>query len=252
VAAGSAYVFLRSGSSWGQQAKLTAADGTAADWFGSSVRLSGDGNTALVGAYGNDTPAGTDAGSAYVFVRSGSTWSQQAQLTADGGATADSFGLSVSLSADGNAALVGAAGSDAPAGVYVGSAHLYERSGSSWSQQAQLTAGDGAANDHFGYFVSLSGNASTALVGAVGDDTASGLNAGSAYVFRVSAPDGTPVLIIESSAASVIISWWPEVPGFELEATDSLGLPAWSPVAGSSPVTIPMTGPARFYRLKKR
>jgi hypothetical protein len=70
-------------------------------------------------------------------------------------------------------------------------------------------------------------------------------------VFQVSSPDGPPILFSQSSGNSVIISWWPEAPGFGLEATDHLTWPAWSPVAGSSPVTIPMTGPARFYRLKK-
>ena len=69
---GSAYVFVRSGTTWSEQAKLIASDAAVLDWFGSEVALSGD--TALVGAMWDDD-AGTESGSAYVFVRSGTTWS---------------------------------------------------------------------------------------------------------------------------------------------------------------------------------
>jgi hypothetical protein len=93
---GAAYVFTSSGSTWTQQAKLTASDGAANNDFGFSVALSG--STALVGAFGNNS--GT--GAAYVFVRSGSTWTQQAKLASSGGG----FGNSVTLS--GSTALVGA------------------------------------------------------------------------------------------------------------------------------------------------
>ena len=103
---GSAYVFTRSGTTWTQQAKLTASDGAADDYFGYSVALSGD--TALVGAYWDDVGANYDQGSAYVFTRSGTTWTQQAKLTASDGAAGDHFGHSVALSGD--TALVGATG----------------------------------------------------------------------------------------------------------------------------------------------
>jgi hypothetical protein len=162
---GSAYVFVRSGTIWSQQAKLTASDGAASDYFGSSVASSGD--TALVGAHGDDSLKG----SAYVFVRSGTTWSQQAKLTASDGAASDYFGISVASSGD--TALVGAYEDDS----LKGSAYVFVRSGTTWSQQAKLTAADGAANDYFGRSVALSGD--TALVGAYGDDSLKG----SAYVF---------------------------------------------------------------------
>ena len=84
---GSAYVFVRSGTTWSQQAKLTAADGAAGDEFGCSVAISGD--TAVVGARYDAVGANADQGSAYVFVRSGTTWSQQAKLTAADGAADD-------------------------------------------------------------------------------------------------------------------------------------------------------------------
>ncbi len=162
---GSAYVYVRSGSTWTEQAKLTASDGAAADYFGRSVSVSGE--TTVVGA------PGSLRGSAYVFVRSGSppgsTWSQQAKLTASDGAADDRFGRSVSVSGD--TAVVGAV-FDNDNGSESGSAYVFVRSGSppgsTWSEQAKLTASDGAADDSFGFSVSV--DADTAVVGAYGDD----------------------------------------------------------------------------------
>ena len=84
-------MFGRSGTSWSQQAKLTASDGAAGDVFGNSVAISG--NTAVIGAYYDDVGSNSNQGSAYVFVRSGTSWSQQAKLTASDGAASDYFGL---------------------------------------------------------------------------------------------------------------------------------------------------------------
>ena len=168
--AGSAYVYVRSGGVWTQQTRLEAGDGSAQDLFGVSVALRGD--TALVGAYQDDTAAGPNAGSAYVFVRSGGVWTQQARLWASDGTTNDYFGVSVALS--GETALVGAH-------FDVGNAYVFVRSGAAWTEQARLGASDGSAGDGFGMSVALSGD--TALVGAPYDDTATGVDAGSAHVF---------------------------------------------------------------------
>ena len=173
--AGAAYVFVRSGTTWTEQAKLTANDGAAGDYFGMSVSI--DGDYALIGAYWEDQ-RGTNAGAAYVFVRSGTSWSQQAKITASDGAAYDDFGWSVSI--DGDYAVVGS---------YInssGSAYIFVRSGTSWTQQAKLLASDGAAYDYFGYSVFISGG--TALVGAYKDDNTKGTDAGSAYFFRDAPP----------------------------------------------------------------
>jgi hypothetical protein len=167
--AGSAYVFVRSGTAWSQQQKLTAADGAMNDQFGACISVSGE--TAVVGAFSHDTAGGANAGSAYVFVRSGMGWYLQQQLTASDGAMNDSFGLSVSVSAD--TAVVAATGDNSLAG----SAYVFVRTGTLWSEEQKLTASDGAANDHFGISVSVSGG--TVVVGAYGDNSL----AGSAYVF---------------------------------------------------------------------
>jgi len=172
---GSAYIFTRNGSTWSQQAKVTADDGAASDFFGISVALSGD--TAVIGAYGDDDRAGS-SGSAYIFTRNGSTWSQQAKVTADDGAANDFFGYSVTLSGD--TAVIGAYQDD-DRGLESGSAYIFTRNGSTWSQQAKLTADDGAASDYFGNPVALSGN--TVVIGMRGDDDL-GLESGSAYIFQ--------------------------------------------------------------------
>jgi hypothetical protein len=171
---GAAYVFVRSGATWTQQAKLVPPDGVADDQFGTSVALSGD--TAVIGA-AHHSAAGDRSGAAYVFVRSGTAWVLQAQLTAADAADNDQLGMSVALSGD--TAVIGAinaAGSTAQAGA----AYVFVRSGATWTQQAKLTAADGAAFDHAGTSVALSGD--TALVGASGSDDL-GQDAGAAYVF---------------------------------------------------------------------
>jgi len=174
-----AYVFTRSGTSWSQQAELTPTGG-ATGWFGQSVALSGD--TALVGAFHDTVGANADQGSAYVFTRSGTSWTQQAKLLAADGSAGDEFGWSVAISGD--TALVGPQYYSVPWGPHQGSAYVFVRSGTSWSQQAQLLAADGMPYDQFGYAVALSGD--TALVGAPwqgGNGNPADHAHGAAYVF---------------------------------------------------------------------
>jgi hypothetical protein len=171
---GSAYVFVRDVASWSQQAKLTAEDAAAADTFGHSVSVCGD--TAIVGAP-SDGDDGPSSGSAYIFVRDDDEWSQQTKLTSLDAEQGDLFGSSVSVSGD--TAIVGAHGGD-DGGSSSGSAYIFVREDGEWSQQAKLTASDGASGHYFGYSVSVSGD--TALVGAYGHDNV-GLFSGSAYVF---------------------------------------------------------------------
>jgi hypothetical protein len=185
------YVFLRSEDSegiikWEQQAKLTAADGAAGDYFGQSVAV--DGDTAVIGAYGDDDND-SFSGSAYVFFRSEDSegiikWEQQAKLTAADGAASDIFGYSVAV--DGDTAVIGAYLDD-DNGSFSGSAYVFFRSGDdTWEQQAKLTADDGAAGDHFGQSVAVDGD--TAVIGASGDDD-KGSDSGSAYVFNLTPSD---------------------------------------------------------------
>lgn len=157
--------------------KLLAGDGAANDYFGYSVAV--DGDTAVIGTYGDDDK-GDLSGSAYVFVRAADgTWGQQAKLTAADGATGDMFGGSVSVSGD--TAVIGA-NKDDDKGDDSGSAYVFVRTANGmWHQQAKLIAAeDGAEYDYFGVGVSVSGY--TAVIGVYGDDD-KGDYSGSAYVF---------------------------------------------------------------------
>ena len=172
---GSVYVFSRSGSNWTQQAKLVAGDGNANDEFGGSVCI--EGNYVIVGAVGNDG-LGENSGAAYIFVRTGNDWIQQARLLAQDGADGENFGNSVSI--DGTYAVI-AANLDADMGQDSGSAYVFKREGQNWAQQAKLAAPDGQPYDYFGQAVSIDG--SYVVIGAPDDDD-NGENSGSAYIFR--------------------------------------------------------------------
>jgi hypothetical protein len=173
-ASGSAYVFVRSGTVWSEQAKLLPSDGATLDLFGGSVSVNGD--FAIVGSP-RDDDKGDGSGSAYVFVRSGSVWSQQEKLVASDGAESDEFGYSLSI--DGELAIIGSRYDD-DSGSASGSAYIFLRNGPIWLQKEKLLASDGKTTDWFGCSVSIDGI--TALIGAVYDDD-NGDNSGSAYTF---------------------------------------------------------------------
>jgi hypothetical protein len=196
--AGAAYVFVRSGGVWSQQAYLKASNTEANDHFGASVAISGD--TVAVGAYWEDSSAtgvngdqtnnsGWGSGAAYVFVRSGGMWSQQAYLKPSSGQFDTLFGYSLALS--GETLVVGAYQEDTLA-VDAGAAYVFVRSGDIWSQEAHLQASHPDALDYFGFSVAVSGD--TAVIGARWEDSnATGLNgneadnsaqdSGAAFVF---------------------------------------------------------------------
>ena len=164
----SAYVFIRDGTTWTQQAILLADDVDSDQRFGISVSL--DRDSALIGA-SQDSGNTPESGSAYVFVRNGTIWAQQAKLVTDDGDTLDQFGYSVSI--DDELALIGARTQEI-AGQQLGAAYIFERDGSTWTQQAKLLAEDAGSNQRLGESVSLDGE--SALVGA-------GVIDGAAYVF---------------------------------------------------------------------
>jgi hypothetical protein len=127
-----------------QQAKLTASDGVLDDRLGISVAVSGDGNTAIAGAAYKAIDGHLNQGAAYVFTRSGTSWVQQVRLIASDGAGSETFGRSVALSSDGDTAIVGAPQANISGNNYQGAAYVFTRSGAEWTQQAKLTAADGA------------------------------------------------------------------------------------------------------------
>ncbi|MFA6598581.1 MAG: T9SS type A sorting domain-containing protein [Ignavibacteriaceae bacterium] len=180
--AGSAYIYKYNGSDWVQQQKIVASDREVDDSFGNSVSISGD--YIIVGAV---FKAGS--GAAYIFVRSGETWTQQQKIVALDNATNDDFGSSVSISGD--YAIVGAPWESEDADgnnslSSAGSAYIFKYNGSSWVQQQKIVASDREVDDRFGISVSISGD--YAIVGADREaEDANGnstlLYAGSAYIF---------------------------------------------------------------------
>src|SRR5262245_4522665 len=168
---GAAYIFVRSGTTWSQQQKLTASDGVDFDYFGSSAAISGD--TVVIGA----TNANFYRGAAYVFARSGTTWTQQQILTASDGGDFDQFGLSVTI--NGNTVAIGAPNADIDWNEEQGATYVFARSGTTWIQQQKLTAADGMYGDYFGSSAAISGD--TLVIGATGSTSYS--FRGAAYVF---------------------------------------------------------------------
>lgn len=175
---GSAFVFLRSGGVWAEQQKLLPADLASDDRFGQSVSVSGD--SLVAGSPGDDTGFGINAGSAYVFVRSGALWAQESKLIAPGGAAENAFGSSVSMHTD--TAAVGAPGEAAgPAGV--GAVHVFRRAAGVWSEEQRLVAS--VSSQGFGAAVAL--DTDTLMVGAPDERDGETFGAGAAYVFVRSA-----------------------------------------------------------------
>ena len=201
---GSAYVFKRADTSWAQEAKLLPSDGAASDNFGVSVSISGD--YAVVGAESDDVN-GFHSGSAYVFKRTGSSWTQEAKLLPSDGAVEDHFGVSVSISGD--YAIVGSVGDN----NYSGSAYVFKRTGTSWAQEPKLLPSEtGPEIDLFGSSVSIYGD--YAVVGAPMDDN-NGNNSGSAYVFKRTGSSWTEEakLIPSDGAAGDEFGWSVSVSG---------------------------------------
>ncbi len=176
VRPGISYLYERVGTVWAAEQKLGAdALGPSDEFFGTSVSISGD--TAVIGAPSYDDGSNTDSGAAYVYVRSGTSWTEQQELRSSDLAASDNFGSSVSVSGD--TVIVGAKWDDDNGGNS-GSAYVFLRSGEVWTEQQKLIASDGASSDWFGDSVSLSGD--TAVVGALLHD-ANGSGSGAAYVY---------------------------------------------------------------------
>ena len=244
--AGAAYIYEKSGNTWPQQAKIFASDAQLESYFGESVAINSDGTYAVVGAWQEDT-AGTQAGAAYIYTRSGSTWTQQQKIVGTDTGQYDYFGGQVAINDDATYIAVAApyemavyiftrSGStwtqqakcqplDGPFntqfgtsleinsdGTYFitgdssktggGAAHVFTRSGSTWTQQAKLVSSDLQASDYFGYDVALNSDATYAIVGAGFEDGGAGdptSNAGAAYIYTRSGSTWTEQAKIQAN-----------------------------------------------------
>ena len=185
--AGAVYVFTRSGTTWSQQAKLTASDSDSNHFFGSKCAISGD--TIIVGVQNHDGDSSTqlNGGAVYIFTRSGTTWSQQAKFHNNGNGTGDRFGNSVDI--DGDTAIIGAWRHSGPFNSSDhGSAYVFTRSGTTWSQSKYLTASDAENDNYFGKTVRISGG-TIAIYAQMANNTDT--SAGAVYVFTGSGSNWT-------------------------------------------------------------
>ncbi len=236
---GAVYVYTRIStiSLWTFQAYIKASNPDGSDWFGFAVALNGNGNTMVVGAFLEDG-SGTginptannlagDAGAAYVFTRSGSTWTQQAYIKASNTGGADWFGRFVALSSDGNTMAVsshledgsgtGVNPTDNNLAPNAGAVYVFSRSGSTWTQQAYVKSLHTQAVDYFGgaldYYsapsIALSDDGNTLAVGSIGEDgSGTGINpvhnnsagsAGAVYIYTRSGATWTSQAYIKAS-----------------------------------------------------
>lgn len=264
---GAVYVFKRTGTTWLQEAYIKSSNSDANDRFGISVGISGD--TLVVGSDFEDSdaigvnnaqtnaPAGLNynAGAAYVFTRSGSTWSQQAYLKASNSGSADRFGTSVAIDADtiavgsvgeaSNTSGINSTPNDTAATI--GAVYVFTRSGTTWTQQAYIKASNPDAGDYFGNAVSI--DKDTLAVGSYGEDSGtSGIDStptnligdsGAVYVFARSGTTWTQQAYIKShlpslndnfgisvsaSGDSIAVGSWRDdgsVPGINVSAADA-------------------------------
>jgi hypothetical protein len=203
---GALYVLTRSGGVWSHQARIQSENAENGDSLGYSLGLSDDGNTLVAGAADEDcmtpgvNPPGCDkdqpqdnsSGAAYVFVRNGTTWLQQAFLKSSHPSKEDWFGVRIAISGDGNTVAVGAPNEDSAAkgingkedddaAAESGAVYFFTRSGSTWKQQAFVKSSNSRAGDEFGSSIALSQDGRTMVVGARGEDSgAKGVNASQA------------------------------------------------------------------------
>jgi len=183
--AGAVYVFQRSGTSWTQQAKLSPPSPEAFQAFGVSLAL--DGNRLVVGSVDRDQGTAVDAGAAYVYNRTGSSWGAPAVLAGPTPASQDKFGSSVAVVGD--AVFVGALRRNLGGLAAAGAVYVYGPSGTTWTLGQTLTASDAQAGDVFGSALAVSASATIPntrylVVGAIDADLGGGLtDAGAAYLF---------------------------------------------------------------------
>jgi hypothetical protein len=175
--AGSVRVYVRTGSSWSFHSLLSASDAAAYDDFGTEVSLSGD--VLAVGVPDDDVGANANQGSVRMFARSGSAWSAQQTLTAIDGGAFERFGSSVSL--DGDALVVGVPSGGV--GSIAGSARVFGRSGSIWTEQQTLVRNGGATGTEYGKSVALAGN-TLAVAGSDDDVVQLFIKVGSTWALR--------------------------------------------------------------------
>ncbi|MBZ0326733.1 MAG: FG-GAP repeat protein [Altibacter sp.] len=246
---GAVYIFRRNGAIWIQEAYIKASNTESNDYFGFSLKLSEDGSRLAVGATGEDSNATgvngnqsnnsvSGSGAVYIFRRSGTTWTQEAYIKASNPDTADAFGFDIDLSDDGSRLAVGAQyersnatgvnGNQANNSLtQAGAVYVFNRSGTTWSQEAYIKASNTGSGDSFGNNLSINSDGTLLAVGARWEaSNATGINgnqadnsatyAGAVYVFNRIGTTWTQGAYIKASNTGVGDSF-----GFSISLSDS-------------------------------
>ena len=180
---GSVYVFLRSGTTWSQEAKLLASDRLSGDCLGYAVDMDSTGTRIVAGAYNDDDSGLTNSGAVYIFVRSGTSWSQEAKLLASDKISSAWFGAAVSINGDGSRVLISAFSMTINGMAGAGQAYTFSRNNTSWTQDGTIRPSDLMNDDNFAYDLDIDPSGYNIIVGAAYDDVSGVMNTGSAYIF---------------------------------------------------------------------
>ena len=183
VVQGKVFVYIRSGKVWTLEQGFTSSDGTGGDRFGTSVSINSSGTRIAIGASYAEVGIINLAGKVYIFTRSGSSWSEEAILTASDKAVNNYFGHSVSINDDGTRVVIGSPSAAADGISNVGKGYIFTRSGTSWSEGGVNIPITKAVNDQFGHAVSISKNGSTVAVGAFLADMGGQTDSGKVIIF---------------------------------------------------------------------
>ena len=195
---GAAYVFVREGENWVQKAKLIAGDAAKSDRFGHSVAMSG--NTIIVGAPLHDTPAGKDAGTAYIFISDGDSWKQQAKLMPAKAEPANQLGFRVATT--GNIAIVGAPARKEGARAS-GAAYSFVRVERVWEEKEKVVPKDGERDLKFGSSIGMSDNSVVISSHNAVNEGPGFANGTAAYVYSSIEDFGTPPFSVNPSGLAV-------------------------------------------------
>jgi len=207
---GAAYVFLRNGSTWSLQQKITSGPTNS---YGTSVSLSSDGNTCAVGAPGETILSQTRAGAVYIWVRNGSTWTQQSRIASGYVDSVANFGDCLSISSDGNICAISAPRqkSPGPSGALTdgGAIYVFRRNGTNWVNESYVMySPNTGAGDYFGKGISISGDGKTLIAGSPYEDNNALTDSGAAYVFTNSEVSGWSYRQKISSATPVAYDYF--------------------------------------------
>ena len=192
---GNVRIYTYAASAWSLQQTLTDSTGSTGDDLGASLSLSNNGNTLVVGAPTDDISSVTNQGSAVVYTRSGSTWTQAHRLTYSAGAANDYFGQSVTINGAGDRIVVGTSQDDVGINADRGSLVVYDYSGSVWDETTTLLAASGIAGDKLGSSVAISDDGLYIVGGAPYDDVATYTDHGSASIFALTTTTAAGVTV---------------------------------------------------------